>query len=218
MTDEEDVILSTYYNQTGIQLSKASFSGVFGYRVGKLIYNKKDFTLQELCNTFFDEINFAISNAKLNNTELSDVYVFLLGSEYSEKLIDNRLKNIFLKYNSISEYEKQKQQLIKAEFKSFISELDEAIKSYKVFLRDTKNTINSFKNLISRNYPQYLVTFHWRKIRKDIIEKHKVCQKCGSKEKLHVHHFTYDNIGNEKEEDLILVCEDCHKKLHKIGG
>jgi 5-methylcytosine-specific restriction endonuclease McrA len=33
---------------------------------------------------------------------------------------------------------------------------------------------------------------------------------------LHVHHLTYERFGNERLEDLQVLCEPCHVKLH--GG
>ena len=33
--------------------------------------------------------------------------------------------------------------------------------------------------------------------------------------KLVVHHKTYENVGNEKERDLIVVCDQCHINIHK---
>lgn len=30
----------------------------------------------------------------------------------------------------------------------------------------------------------------------------------------HVHHLSYDCIGNEKYTDLIVICEECHTDLH----
>ena len=37
------------------------------------------------------------------------------------------------------------------------------------------------------------------------------CSKCGSKEKLEIHHFNYRDftIGN-----CLLLCQKCHKKIH----
>jgi len=33
--------------------------------------------------------------------------------------------------------------------------------------------------------------------------------------KLHVHHLTYDNLGRELDDDLIVLCNDCHKQVHE---
>jgi hypothetical protein len=30
----------------------------------------------------------------------------------------------------------------------------------------------------------------------------------------HIHHLTYENIGNEKDEDLLFLCEKCHDEIH----
>ena len=64
-------------------------------------------------------------------------------------------------------------------------------------------------------YQEYLQTKHWRNKRYEALKRanHK-CQLCGSKENLQVHHNTYDNRGNEKDEDLIVLCEICHAKFH----
>ncbi|WP_416212660.1 HNH endonuclease [Nostoc sp. DedQUE04] len=37
-------------------------------------------------------------------------------------------------------------------------------------------------------------------------------------ESLQVHHLTYENHGKEHEhlEDLITLCDDCHKKQHSL--
>jgi len=58
----------------------------------------------------------------------------------------------------------------------------------------------------------------WLQKRSDILRRDKfTCLKCGKKNSLHVHHilsrtnypeFTFEN------ENLITLCEDCHKKIH----
>jgi 5-methylcytosine-specific restriction endonuclease McrA len=32
---------------------------------------------------------------------------------------------------------------------------------------------------------------------------------------LHVHHVTYRNLGDEPPEDLIVLCTECHKRVHE---
>lgn len=66
------------------------------------------------------------------------------------------------------------------------------------------------------NYSEYLKSEHWQKTRKRALSRAKYkCQLCGNKnEKLNVHHNTYENLGNEKNEDLIVLCESCHSKFH----
>lgn len=71
-----------------------------------------------------------------------------------------------------------------------------------------------------KGYKSYLKTKHWTQKRISIFRRdnHK-CQECGKTMDLrdaNVHHLTYDHVGNELNEDLILLCPDCHKKIHGI--
>lgn len=68
------------------------------------------------------------------------------------------------------------------------------------------------------SYKDYLKTYDWNETRKVVLkETNYKCQLCGAKNvKLNVHHNTYENIGNEHREDLIVLCDDCHKKFHNI--
>ncbi len=34
---------------------------------------------------------------------------------------------------------------------------------------------------------------------------------------LEVHHLHYKNVGLERQEDIIVLCPECHKKEHGIG-
>ena len=69
-------------------------------------------------------------------------------------------------------------------------------------------------------YKNYLKTAHWKNLRLNIYRKYnRKCCKCGKSLQLrdaNAHHLTYDNIGHENEDDLILVCHECHKKIHNI--
>ncbi len=75
-------------------------------------------------------------------------------------------------------------------------------------------TIYSLAKLIGyENYVQYLRSDHWIQI-KCKYKKDK-CFCCGSKKSLHLHHIEYQRLGYELPQDLITVCELCHKKIHK---
>lgn len=64
-------------------------------------------------------------------------------------------------------------------------------------------------------YGDYLRTDHWRAIRMGAIDRSRGhCQLCGKTEQLHVHHNSYKNLGEERPEDLIVLCQGCHKKFH----
>ena len=71
-----------------------------------------------------------------------------------------------------------------------------------------------------QQYHDYLQSEQWKTIaRKKREEADNRCQLCNNGSiTLHVHHRTYDNIYHEKMNDLIVLCENCHKKFHNKGG
>ena len=46
-------------------------------------------------------------------------------------------------------------------------------------------------------------------------EKGKKCEICGSEEKIHVHHKDADILNNSLS-NLLIVCQKCHFKEHKL--
>jgi len=68
--------------------------------------------------------------------------------------------------------------------------------------------------------PEYYSTQRWRIIRSLVIKRdnHK-CQQCNADEihaLLHVHHFSYENVGTSREkDDCTTLCQKCHDKLHE---
>jgi 5-methylcytosine-specific restriction endonuclease McrA len=66
-------------------------------------------------------------------------------------------------------------------------------------------------------YETYLRSGAWKKKRKEALDYYgHFCNKCKSTEYLQVHHKHYDNIFNEKIEDLEILCGDCHMQFHGI--
>jgi 5-methylcytosine-specific restriction endonuclease McrA len=74
----------------------------------------------------------------------------------------------------------------------------------------------------------YLYTSHWEKVRAAMmLISDSSCKKCGDRiwldrnyyskdpqSRLHVHHWHYNNLGNERYEDLVLLCDDHHNIEH----
>ena len=82
-------------------------------------------------------------------------------------------------------------------------------------LEEETNDTKTIEDLKTMPYKEYLETDHWKKTRKRALHRAKYkCQLCGSKENLNVHHNTYENRGQEKDEDLIVLCQECHAKFH----
>ena len=65
-------------------------------------------------------------------------------------------------------------------------------------------------------YNQYISSKEWRE-RRQSMSTDAVCFTCGTKDNLHLHHITYERIGNEKPEDLVWLCRKHHKSIHKFA-
>lgn len=72
-------------------------------------------------------------------------------------------------------------------------------------------------NLQKEKYDKYIQSDEWLK-RKIIFfsRNKKKCRACGSTKLIHLHHHTYERMGNERDSDLIPLCEDCHAEVHLI--
>ncbi len=69
------------------------------------------------------------------------------------------------------------------------------------------------------SYPEYLASDEWKA--KAAAAKKAAgmrCQVCNAADTiLDTHHRTYERIGNERPEDLIVLCRDCHALFHENG-
>ncbi len=65
----------------------------------------------------------------------------------------------------------------------------------------------------------YMKSQKWREKRQIILKRdnHK-CVKCHTKDRLEVHHKTYERLGNEYNRDLVVLCRSCHQKIHDRLG
>ncbi|MBA3950431.1 MAG: hypothetical protein H0X57_00945 [Rubrobacter sp.] len=66
-------------------------------------------------------------------------------------------------------------------------------------------------------YKDYLQTPHWKRKREDKVRAagHR-CQLCNrGSVTLNVHHRTYERLGEELDEDLTVLCRDCHNTFHE---
>jgi hypothetical protein len=67
-------------------------------------------------------------------------------------------------------------------------------------------------------YRDHLKSANWKKLRKaKLAEAHGLCQRCGSGSgRREVHHKSYERLGNERLDDLIVLCPECHAFEDKI--
>lgn len=66
---------------------------------------------------------------------------------------------------------------------------------------------------------EYMQSEKWRtlKFSRLMIAQYK-CESCGSFHNLNLHHITYERLTQEILEDVAILCEVCHTKLHNILG
>lgn len=71
----------------------------------------------------------------------------------------------------------------------------------------------------SMPYLEYLQTDHWREMREKILVRAKYqCECCGTYDRagLDIHHLNYDRLGAERLDDLLALCNTCHRKIHSL--
>lgn len=65
-------------------------------------------------------------------------------------------------------------------------------------------------------YQAYLNSRKWEETRRRIFKRDGYrCCICGTAKNLCCHHITYENIGHEKDSDLVTLCNSCHETIHQ---
>ena len=67
----------------------------------------------------------------------------------------------------------------------------------------------------NRTYEKYLNSPAWQVKRDAVMDRDGGQCVCGA-HATEVHHKNYDNIGKEPLEELVALCEDCHKRVHTL--
>lgn len=66
-----------------------------------------------------------------------------------------------------------------------------------------------------KNHEEYLLSQKWKEIRERVMARSKmVCEGCGVKPAVMVHHLTFKRFGDEMLFDLVAICDECRVKLH----
>ena len=70
-------------------------------------------------------------------------------------------------------------------------------------------------------YRLHLMSPAWRATARAALERAGYkCQICGCDRwfaRLEVHHNSYEHLGREPPEDLVVLCAHCHDLFHKFG-
>lgn len=68
---------------------------------------------------------------------------------------------------------------------------------------------------MSDSYKDYLDSDEWKKLRTRVRRRARGwCERCKVGPRADVHHLTYERLGNERLDDLVAVCRECHEHLH----
>lgn len=89
-----------------------------------------------------------------------------------------------------------------------------------VYLNGKKKiSMEFFKNKYDFNIENFENKKRWLIKKSEILsERGRRCEICGSEISIHIHHILYRSEYPEltfDNENLMVVCEDCHKKLHE---
>jgi 5-methylcytosine-specific restriction endonuclease McrA len=86
--------------------------------------------------------------------------------------------------------------------------------------------LQSWKEIM--NYKSYLSSNAWKETRARFFNRSQrvllmrrrygriVCEFCKYRGKFNLHHKTYERLGRERTTDLIILCDDCHEKVHSL--
>lgn len=88
---------------------------------------------------------------------------------------------------------------------------------YKEIKRQSHTRLYTVDELCKMPYAEYLQTRHWQEKRQEALrlEKYK-CHLCNARGcELHVHHLTYKRRGCELQDDLMVLCDKCHTRVHQ---
>ena len=65
------------------------------------------------------------------------------------------------------------------------------------------------------SYQDYLSSPKWNRRKHAFYRTNeKSCAACASKTRLLIHHLSYERLGHERDDDLVILCWDCHDELH----
>lgn len=68
-------------------------------------------------------------------------------------------------------------------------------------------------------YAVYIQSKKWLRRREAFYKKYgRACAACGSKEHLHIHHMSYRHVGDERDDELAVLCDVCHEEFHDLNG
>lgn len=220
MKIENDLLrkLQKLVKETSLQIVTDCIEGSNDFQTNRTSYN-----VEVNCKTCGKKMY-----KQLSKTKLKDVLANNLDFDCPE-CFENYLNKQSIKGKEYREQLKQrKQQYTKIVIENYINPAcswKEEIPKEDYYSRlgnfmyyaDEAEIAEKIKEL---DYRDFLQTPYWKAIAYEKKKKANFrCELCNKKGLLNVHHKTYERHGYEfyNLKDLIVLCDDCHKKFHEIG-
>lgn len=67
-------------------------------------------------------------------------------------------------------------------------------------------------------YELYVKTDCWELTRSNYMRDHGRCEVCSLAPTEQIYHLDYSRLGHETPDDLLAVCDACHRLLHRLPG
>jgi len=119
---------------------------------------------------------------------------------------------IFWKFKTIIPYFFEKERSFSPFFISLFGQKKDIKKGYSKL--EWNQNFSSVKD--------FYESLEWKNTRIEVLKRDKyICQCCGSQASRNVHHLNSPMFSPELSLDpknLIVLCDECHKKWHKLGG
>lgn len=219
------------YFDTQVNLNDYSIKGFIRHKINSNLSGKHGNQIK-LINTLLDtkgDGTFGVSEAWITTECEFDHSAYIRARkaliklgwiDFSKGKIIVRISKLLEGYSfpdkKLSKYDKNTQNYInsflKPTSKYYTVNEEEITNNKNVNYKDIKEYIQTM------DYSSFLQTTYWKVIsRKKKKDSKNKCQVCNSKDKLNVHHSTYEHHGEEHkyiDTDLICLCEKCHSLFH----
>lgn len=75
--------------------------------------------------------------------------------------------------------------------------------------------LEEIQQLRKMKYADYLKSEYFQNFRLKVLKSRRYkCERCKGKYRLQIHHKHYASLGNEKLNDVMVLCITCHERMH----
>lgn len=102
----------------------------------------------------------------------------------------------------------------------YYSTKNSGVSYHELVMDDIREAMRSkINNQEYMRYKEYLQSRAWKTLRRECFTRDGFqCVVCGSAININAHHTNYDHVGQHEIDDLVTLCECCHKKAHETDN